>query len=483
MVKTGGLADVARALPHALSSQGNHVTVVVPYYRQIAEKHDAPVVLESELVIDDMQTIGYAVRELSLDGVRIWALDCYVYYYRPELYAENNEGYQDNAERFAFFSAASLDLVKKLNFRPDVVHCNDWHTGLVPFLLKTRYAEDTFFAKTKSLISIHNAAFKGIYNRGEFKVIPELTAGRFPDLELDYHTLSMLKAGVAYADKINAVSPNYAQELCTDLGSQGMGADFQSRRDDLVGIVNGCDYSAWSPENDAFLPVAYKANKQSMARGKKAARRALCEEVGLPEASTPVIGMVCRLTGQKGLHYLLPILDELLLNDILVVIVGTGDPKIAEKLHETAARHPSKFAFVEAYNNRLAHWVEAASDIFLMPSEFEPCGLNQMYSMAYGTLPLVRNVGGLKDTVVDYDDSPQFATGFVYSSTDPLALLVKIQRALLLFSQNPQEFKRVQLNAMTVRFDWEESAQSYLELYQSMLEHEADRATHGQGVS
>ncbi len=238
------------------------------------------------------------------------------------------------------------------------MHCNDWHTGLVPFLLKTRYAEDTFFAKTKSLISIHNAAFKGIYNRGEFKVIPELTAGRFPDLELDYHTLSMLKAGVAYADKINAVSPNYAQELCTDLGSQGMGADFQSRRDDLVGIVNGCDYSAWSPENDAFLPVAYKANKQSMARGKKAARRALCEEVGLPEASTPVIGMVCRLTGQKGLHYLLPILDELLLNDILVVIVGTGDPKIAEKLHETAARHPSKFAFVEAYNNRLAHWLK-----------------------------------------------------------------------------------------------------------------------------
>lgn len=469
LAKTGGLADVAKSLPKALVTEGNQVRVVLPFYRTVREQVDAPVILESELTIGNGQSIGYGVREIELSGVTVWAIDCFQLFDRAQLYAENNVAYSDNGERFAFLSAASLDLAEKLGFQPNIVHCNDWHTGLVPFLLKTRYGNDDFFKYTRSVLTIHNAVFKGEFNYHDVKVIPEILRHRYPDIEADSHHVSYLKAGVLYADKINAVSPNYAHELLSDMGSQGMGAEFSSRLPDLVGIVNGCDYQDWNPETDTLIPQRYKANKTSFVRGKRACKKALQERLGLTDENVPMFGMVCRLTDQKGLQYLIPILSQFLVNDVQLVIVGTGDPGLAGSLRQIAEMYKTKFAFVEKYDNEIAHWVEASSDFFLMPSQFEPCGLNQMYSMAYGTLPIVRNVGGLKDTVLDYDENAQFATGFTFSAPEPLALLAVMQRALLLYCQKPEEFRRVQLNAMACRFDWSESAQQYLDLYLAAL--------------
>lgn len=467
LIKSGGLADVAKALPKALQGLGHDVSIVLPAYQKLPGKSDAPVVLSTEL--DFWPHIGYQVRKLSLDGVDVYAVECDKYFDRPELYAEANQAYADNGERFGFFASACLDMLPKLGINPDIVHANDWHTGLVPFLLKTRYEHDERYQHIRSVLTVHNAIFKGIYSYDELEIIPELNLSGMEHLQYGYGHVSMLRAGVAFADKVNAVSPNYAAELMTPLGSHGMVDDFVHRSADLYGIVNGCDYSEWSPVTDKHLPANYKPTLTSMVKGKGLNKRCLQEEVGLKTEKLPVFGMVCRLTHQKGFHYILPILEQFLRNDVQLVIVGTGEPEVAQQLHQVAEKFPTKFAFIEAYDNRLAHLVEAGSDFFLMPSEFEACGLNQIYSMSYGTLPIVRAVGGLKDTVVDYDQNPGQATGFSFDEPEPLALLTVMQRALILYLQQPDEMKRVQLHAMNTDFSWVDSAKLYDEMYRAAL--------------
>ncbi|MDX1301253.1 glycogen synthase GlgA [Photobacterium sp.] len=466
LVKTGGLADVAKSLPAALKQMGHDVRIVMPFYKTVTERDQAVSLLTTALYVESQPAaVEYQIMQLKSGDVPVYALDAPQYFDRPELYAENNQAYPDNGERFAFLSAAALDMCEKVDFQPDIIHCNDWHAGLVPFLLKTRYAQSDFFANTKSVLTVHNAVFKGIFNYDQYRLIPELIQHRYINAEIDPSHISMLKAGVAYADKVNAVSPNYASELLTHLGSHGMEADFQNRIRDLSGIVNGCDYADWNPETDPYIKQKFKANKISLARGKKACKKDLQQQVGLPVVDLPVYGMVCRLTEQKGIQYLIPILNDFLVNEVQVVIVGTGDPALASALRQISEAHADQFAFVEAYSNPLAHCITAGADFFMMPSEFEPCGLNQMYSLAYGTLPVVRGVGGLIDTVIDYDDKPQVATGFIFSDPTPEALLIKLQRSLLLYCQKPQEFKRLQQNAIACQFSWQESAQQYLEMY------------------
>jgi starch synthase len=468
LIKSGGLADVAKALPEALHTLQQDVRITLPAYQKMAVLDQAVTLLETSL--EYWPHTEYAVKQLEVAGVPVYAIDCPQYYDRPEMYAENNQAYADNGERFAFFSAACLDMLPKLGFQPDIVHANDWHTGFVPYLLKHRYGNDEFFSATKSVLSIHNAVFKGVFSYDELQVLPEMHTRYAPDAAVSPTHVTMLRAGVLNADKINAVSPTYAEELKTELGSHGMAAEFQQRADDLVGILNGCDYSAWNPQTDSLLPANYKANRQSMVRGKKACKKELQQRVGLQTEDVAVYGMVCRLTNQKGIHYLLPILSDFLKHDVQVVSVGTGDPVLASQLKEIAAKHSDKFAFVEAYSNELAHLVEAGADFFIMPSEFEPCGLNQIYSMAYGTLPIVRGVGGLRDSVNDYDADPQNATGFVFDKPEPYALLTVLQRSLLLYAQQPNEVKRVQLYAMGQNFCWNKAADEYLELYHTALD-------------
>ncbi|KGY12866.1 glycogen synthase [Vibrio tubiashii] len=467
LIKSGGLADVAKALPEALRALQQDVRTTLPAYRNLAGIEHASVVLETHL--DYWPHTEYRVKALEIVGVPVYAIECAKYFDRPEMYAENNHAYEDNGERFAFFSAACLDMLPKLGFKPDIIHANDWHTGFVPYLLKHRYGADDFFNGIKSVLTIHNAVFKGVFSYDELQSLPEMHTHYAPDAAVSLTHVTMLRAGVLSADKINAVSPTYAEELKTELGSHGMAAEFQLRSADLVGILNGCDYSAWNPSNDPCLPMTYKANRQSMVRGKKACKRALQQRVGLAEQEVAVYGMVCRLTHQKGIHYLLPILNEFLKYQVQVVIVGTGDPMLAAQLKEIVALHSDNFAFVEAYDNELAHLVEAGSDFFIMPSEFEPCGLNQIYSMAYGTLPIVRGVGGLRDSVNDYDADPENATGFVFDQPEPAALLHILQRSLLLYAQEPHEVKRVQLHAMEQDFCWNKAADAYIALYRTAL--------------
>ncbi|EGU55654.1 glycogen synthase [Vibrio nigripulchritudo ATCC 27043] len=470
LVKSGGLADVAKALPKALQTLGHDVSIAIPGYRTLPGREEAEVILTTEL--DFWPHVKYQVKKLDLDGVPVFAVECHQYFDRSELYAESNQAYPDNGERFGFFASACLDMLPKLGIKPDIVHANDWHTGLVPFLLKTRYEHDERFQSIRSVLTVHNAIFKGIYSYHDLEIIPELNLSGLENIQYGQDHISMLRAGVAYADKVNAVSPNYAAELMTALGSHGMVDDFVHRSADLYGILNGCDYSEWDPRTDRYLEYHYEASASSIAEGKQLNKRQLQNEVGLPvNQNLPVFGMVCRLTHQKGFHYLLPILEQFLLNDAQVVIVGTGEPQVAAKLHEIARRFPNKLAFIEAYNNRLAHLVEAGADFFLMPSEFEACGLNQIYSMAYGTLPIVREVGGLKDTVTDYDTDRVNATGFGFLEPAPEALLIAMQRALIFYFQQPEEMLRVQLNAMNTEFSWDASAKEYVNMYQAALLH------------
>ncbi|MZI95480.1 glycogen synthase GlgA [Vibrio sp. CAIM 722] len=467
LVKSGGLADVAKALPKSLSQLGQQVAIVLPAYRSIPDKNSLPVVLETDLT--HWPHSSYKVRQTELDGVPVYLIDNDHYFDRPELYAEQNQAYADNGERFSFFSAASLDVLPKLGIKPNVIHANDWHTGLIPFLLKTRYRYDAYYEGMKSVLTIHNAIFKGIFSYHELEIIPELNLNGMEFLRYGVDHVSMLRAGIAYADKINAVSPNYACELLTPLGSHGLVDDFVRRARDLHGIVNGCDYSEWDPKTDQFLPQTYSDDAASLQAGKQAAKLALQEEVHLPTRPVPMFGMVCRLTHQKGFHYLLPIIEAFLRNDVQLVIVGTGEPEVAGRLRKLADKYSEQFAFVETYSNKLAHWVEAGADFFLMPSEFEACGLNQIYSMAYGTLPIVREVGGLKDTVVDYDKDPHEATGFGFLEPSPEALLIIMQRALLFYLQQPTQFLEVQQRAMRRDFSWEVSAQEYIKMYRQAL--------------
>ncbi|UTT85076.1 glycogen synthase GlgA [Vibrio pelagius] len=463
LIKSGGLADVAKALPKALQTLEQDVRVTIPAYSKIPNIESAEVILTTEL--DHWPHTAYQVKKLSVEGVQVFGIECPQYFNRAEMYAEHNQAYADNGERFSFFSAACLDMLPKLGFQPDIVHANDWHTGFVPYLLKSRYQDHDFFKGMRSVISIHNAVFKGVFSYEELQNLPEMHSRHVPEAAVSDTHVTMLKAGVMCADKINAVSPTYAEELKTELGSHGMAREFQQRSDDLFGILNGCDYGSWNPETDVYLPRKYKATKHSMVQGKSACKQKLQQEVGLPETDCAVYGMVCRLTNQKGVHYLIPIIEEFLKNELQIVIVGTGDPVLASQLKELSALHSEKFSFVEAYNNELAHLVEAGSDFFLMPSEFEPCGLNQIYSMAYGTLPIVRSVGGLKDSVNHYDDNPEQATGFAFKEPTPQALLSVLHRSLLLYAQKPAEVRRVQLYAMQQNFCWEDAARSYLDMY------------------
>jgi starch synthase len=467
LIKSGGLADVAKALPKALQELGKEVAITLPGYQKLPNKDQYEFVLATEL--EHWPHTPYQVKKTYLDGVEVYVIECDRYFDRPELYAEHNRAYADNGERFGFFAAASLDVLPKLGIKPAVVHANDWHTALIPFLLRTRYGEDTRFDGTKSVLTVHNAIFKGIFSYSQLEIIPELHLSGMEFLQYGEGWVSTLRAGIAFADKINAVSPNYAAELVTPLGSHGLVDDFVHRSKDLHGIVNGCDYSEWNPKHDEFLPANYGDELESMLSGKLASKTALQQELGLPERNVPMVGMVCRLTHQKGFHYILPILDKFLKNDVQVVIIGTGEPQIASHLNDLAEEFSDKLKFVEAYSNRFAHLVEAGSDFFLMPSEFEACGLNQIYSMAYGTLPIVRKVGGLKDTVIDFDDDPVNATGFGFDEPCHDALLIVLQRALLFYLQHPEQMHEMQLRSMRKDFSWTESAKEYIKMYDLAL--------------
>ncbi|RKF18499.1 glycogen synthase GlgA [Alginatibacterium sediminis] len=455
LAKTGGLADVAKALPLALKEQGFDVRIVMPFYKSINRREQAKSIASYQ-----SHTIGFGISELKIADVPVYLVEHDDYFLRDELYTENGHGFADNGERFSFFSQAVFPLCETLDFKPDIIHCNDWHTGLVPFLLEKQYRGSEFFKDTRSVITIHNAAYQGIFPGQQFaKLESQLN---IDELYEDHHAVNMLKTGIRFANKINAVSPSYAAELLTHLGSHGLSDILNERADDLSGILNGCDYSDWDPQTDPYLPSNYS---QSDMSGKTVCRQSLQIKVGLEQNDVAIFGVVARLTEQKGFHMLIEALEDFLIHDVQVIIVGTGDPKLASQLHQLSQQYPQKLAFIEAYSNELAHLIEAGSDFFLMPSVFEPCGLNQMYSLAYATLPIVRAVGGLKDTVIDYDQNPEQATGFVFEQPSGQTLLNSLRRALLLYLEHPDAIQDMCDRAIQTRFLWQDSLPQYTELY------------------
>ena len=407
LAKTGGLADVAKSLPIALTEMGHDVRIVKPYYKSIAEKYAQDDICPRRQLHANDKAYEFGVKQISLEEVPVYCVDYPEYFHREGLYSDGYHAYGDNAERFAFFAHAALEVAKAVNFQPDIVHCNDWHTALTPYFMRSD--NSGFFAESKSILTIHNGAFQGA---NAFAEIPYLQPREDLHSQLDGDAINYLKLGIRYADKINAVSPNYAHELVTPLGSHNLYSEFVARRPDVSGILNGCDYRQWDPETDEYLIQNYSATD---LEGKKACKADLQKMTGFAvEPNVPLIGMVCRLTEQKGFGYILPILENLLHHNVQLLIVGTGDPSICDALVQHSHMHPDKFVFKNDYNVKLAHCLEAGSDFFLMPSLFEPCGLNQMYSLAFGTIPIVRAVGGLKDTVMDLQEMPDMSTGFVF---------------------------------------------------------------------
>lgn len=460
LAKTGGLADVAKALPIELKKLGHEVIIVMPYYRVIAEKFAPPEILGEQTLFANQKPYSFTLRELKIEDVPVYCIDYPAFFDRDGFYSDGYHAYGDNAERFAFFADAALQASKSLNFQPDIVHCNDWHTALTPYFMKVD--SSGYFANSKSVLTIHNGAFHGTHRLDQ---IPYLHPQRELHQQLDGDAVNFLRIGIRYANKINTVSPNYASELLTTLGSHMLYDEFQKRKDDVSGILNGCDYTQWDPATDIHLPENFDVDKP---QGKLVCKRELQKKSGFQQLDhVPLIGMVCRLTEQKGFGYLLPVLEDLLQHNVQLLIIGTGDPSISEVLKRHAQIHPDRLIFIDTFSVELAHLLEAGSDFFLMPSLFEPCGLNQMYSLAYGTLPIVRAVGGLKDTVVDIHNDPDRATGFVFDKADSSELLSCVQRALLHYYEFPDSFSQMKLRGMQTRFTWEQAANNYVALYQT----------------
>ena len=466
IIKTGGLADVAKALPLSLIKKGHTVKVVMPCYSSIQGVKELPVVATGALNKDSYLEKKFAIRQKILnDSLEIWLIEYDSYYARSSLYGDNNQAYSDNGERFAFLAASALEATKVMDFKPDIVHCNDWHAGLVPMILRIKYAKDEFFDKTRSVLTIHNGAFQGVFDRSQINLIPEIQY-IYNDMIYQGQYINFLKSGVFYADKINTVSPGYAKELTTYLGGHGMTRNFQARAADLSGIVNGCDYSDWDPSSDKHLLIRYDIKTlEEKILGKYFLQKRLNLAIG----DTPIYGMVARLTDQKGIGILIPILENFLRHKVQIVIQGTGDPKFADELLKIQSRHKDKFVFISAYDESMAHQIEAGSDFFLMPSIFEPCGLNQIYSLAYGTLPIVRSVGGLKDTVIDYDSNKEAGNGFVFNEPSSDDLLSCMRRTLIFYLEDQDEMQRIKRNAMRANFNWDDSSEHYIAMYKDAL--------------
>jgi starch synthase len=465
--KTGGLADVAGALPGALGRLGHDVTVVLPRYRGVAVTGE-PIHTRVVQLGQDRHTVKIYEEPLG-PHARAWLIDEPALFDRDGIYGTNGTGdHQDNPRRFALLARAALEGARGMGLAPDVVHAHDWQAGLAPVYLKTRFAQDPVLGGVPSVFTIHNIAYQGMCDPGW---LPALDLGwdlfRPEGLEF-WHRVSFLKAGIVFSEKITTVSPRYAQEILTPEFAFGFEGVLASRRGDLVGILNGIDAETWNPASDPHIPKTYTSDDLS---GKRAAKRALLEAYGLPSddesLKTPLVGQVSRMVDQKGLDLIAQIAHELPQTGARFVILGTGEPRYEEMWRALARAYPDRIGVKIGFDERLSHVLEAGSDLFMMPSRFEPCGLNQMYSLRYGTLPVVRATGGLDDTVVNYDPYTGRGTGFKFWEASGPALLNTLRWALRVYD-HPEVWQRLQRTAMGGDWSWERSAREYAALYDTV---------------
>jgi len=473
--KTGGLADVCGALPLALAQLGHDVAVIMPAYRS-AQRSGIPIEptgVELSIPIGRKSVAGRLFQaRFPGSNVPVYLVHQADYYDRAELYQSAGRDYPDNCERFVFFSRAVMEAIRLLELDVDILHCNDWQTGIVPAYHKIEYRGVPRFERAASLITVHNLAFQGTFWHWDM-LLTGLDWKYFNWHQMEFFgQLNLLKTGLVFADAINTVSPRYAEEIQTAPLGCGLEGVLQHRRSVLSGIANGVDYSQWNPETDPNIPTAYGAG--SVRLGKSACRVALQQEFHLPRdnGGAPVLAFVGRLTEQKGVDLLVAAISEWVqAGGVQWVILGTGDPKFQEQLQTLAQRHPQKVAVRFEFSERLAHLIEGGADMFLMPSRFEPCGLSQLYSLKYGTVPIVRSTGGLADTVTNATDETLAggtATGFSFHDYSAFALSETLRRAVALFGK-PDVWDRIVQTCMTQDWSWGRSAREYVALYERTL--------------
>ncbi len=469
--KSGGLADVAGALPKALAALGHEVFVVMPCYASIDKELYGLKPLEGALGVP-MGVMGEAwagVYEgvLPQSAVKIYFIEHQGFFGRKGLYDEEGQGYADNDNRFIFFSRAVMQLAKKLHFRPDVIHVNDWHTAPIPVLLNSVYASDDDFKGTGTLLSLHNLQHQGKFYKGAMDVLG-VGWEHFNASELEeYDGVNFLKGGIVHADAFNAVSQKYAQEICTPEFGWGLDGLIRDKSYKLYGIVNGVDYEEWSPAVDRLIPSNFDTNDLG---GKAVCKAELQQRFGLSvKSAVPLIGFVGRLAEQKGIALIATIIEKLLQLELQIVLLGAGEKWAEHFFSQLASRYPHKFACYIGYDNELAHTIEAGSDLFLMPSLFEPCGLNQIYSLRYGTVPIVRATGGLDDTIENYNSANRSGTGFKFYDATPEALQATVEWAVDTWYHDKEGFKALQHNGMAERFSWHEAAIAYENLYRHIV--------------
>ncbi|MEA3521597.1 MAG: glycogen synthase GlgA [Campylobacterota bacterium] len=465
--KTGGLADVSGALPKALKALGHNIIVVMPRYYQI----DPSTLTQREgtlgVPMGPMGELWAGVHESKIPGseVPIYFIDHEQFFGRSGLYADDGESYGDNDNRFIFLSKASLQLCKMLDFKPDIIHANDWHTAALPLLSKTRFGHD--FADAATILTIHNLQHQGNFFKGGVDVM-EVDWNHFNAMELEsFDRLNLLKGGIAHADAVTTVSRRYAKEIQTPEFGFGLDHHIRAHESKLYGILNGVDYEEWSPAIDKHLLETFDVGKM---KGKLTCKRALQKHFGLEvRDDVPLLGFVGRFAEQKGIELIAGTLDALMQQDLQIVMLGTGEKWAESYFSEAAGRHSGKFGLHVGYSDALAHQIEAGCDMFLMPSLFEPCGLNQIYSLRYGTLPIVRATGGLDDTIENFNEETLSGNGFKFDWATHDALYQTVVWAINVYHKNPEAFKTMQKNAMQMHFGWDDAARAYEDVYNYVI--------------
>jgi starch synthase len=472
--KTGGLADVVGALPRALASLGHQVSVYVPRYRQTKLQDPQTVVNSITVPFDDKYRFCSVVTAGSTAGVKFYFVDYPPYFDREALYGTSAADYPDNAERFALFSRAVLEASKVLGV-PNVFHCHDWQSALVPVMLRTLYSEDPAFREVGTVFTIHNMGYQGLFPSD---ILPLLM------LPWDLLTISkmeffgqvnFLKGALVYSDFVTTVSKKYSQEIQTTEYGFGLEGVLRNRAATVAGILNGVDYDEWSPQADKFIAAKYSPQDLS---GKEKCKQDLLTAFGVTNADhkVPVIGIVSRFAAQKGFDLISQVMDRLAREEVTMVVLGTGDKPYEEMFLRLNKLFPNKIAIKVAYDNAIAHKIEAGADMFLMPSRYEPCGLNQIYSLKYGTVPIVRATGGLDDTIEPWDARTGKGTGFKFSEYTGEALLTTVKQALVAY-RNQTSWQTLMRNGMTRDFSWGASAREYGKVYEKVRQARANGTT------
>ncbi len=469
--KSGGLADVAGALPAALRKLGHDARIVIPKYGFIdARKYNIkPLISSMGVWMGDRQEWCTVYETTIDDGVPVYLIEFNLFFERGGLYHDEDfRDYLDNPRRFAFLSRAALQLCKDIAFKPDIVHANDWQTALAPAYLKVWHWNDPVLGGAASVLTIHNMVYQGIYPKSHYPYIG-LGENNFTEDRLEcFGRVNFLKGGIYFADMVNTVSPSYCRETKTPEGGYGLAPYLNNIGDRYTGILNGVDYNHWHPENDDLIPASYSADDMS---GKAICKKVLQKSMLLnEELNVPIIGIVSRFVPQKGLHLLVECIESILHNmAVQFAILGSGEKGLESYFYSLPSRFPGRVGSYIGYSNEMAHLIEAGSDFFLMPSLYEPCGLNQIYSLKYGTLPIVRATGGLEDTVENYNEKTGDGTGFKFYEASANAIYYTVGWAVSTYYDRKSHIDKMRKSAMDKHFSWEDSALEYEKLYRQAI--------------